>query len=65
MTVDIDDCLMERLMACHPGETKAKAIEAAVEDHVRRKSVDWLLSMSGKLEIEDVSAEMRAIDRRI
>jgi hypothetical protein len=56
---------MEALMARHPGESKTKAVETAIEEHVRRGAVDWLLSMRGKLDIEDVSAEMRAIDRRI
>lgn len=64
-TLDIDDHLMEALMARHPGVTKTKAVETAIEDHVRRGAVDWLLKMRGKLDIEDVSKEMRAIDRRI
>lgn len=52
-------------MARHPGASKTKAVETAIEDHVRRGAVDWLLRMRGKIEIEDVSREMRAIDRRI
>lgn len=64
-TLDIDDRLMEALMARHPGESKTKAVEAAIEEHVRRGAVDWLLENAGKIEIEDVSGEMRAIDRRI
>lgn len=52
-------------MARHPGKSKTKAVEAAVEDHLRRGAVDWLLEHAGKIEIEDVSREMRAIDRRI
>lgn len=64
-TLDLDDRLMEALMARHPGKSKTKAVEAAIEDHVRRKAVEWLLEMRGKLDIEDVSKEMRAIDRRI
>ncbi|MGC1851699.1 MAG: type II toxin-antitoxin system VapB family antitoxin [Solirubrobacterales bacterium] len=64
-TLDIDDHLMEALMARHPGMSKTKAVEAAIEDHVRRRAVDELLKMRGKLDIEDVSKEMRAIDRRI
>lgn len=56
---------MEALMARHPELTKTKAVEVAIEDHVRRGAVDWLLKMRGKLEIEDVSKEMRAIDRHI
>jgi hypothetical protein len=64
-TLDIDDRLMESLMARHPGKSKTKAVEAAIEEHVRRGAVDWLLENAGRIEIEDVSAEMRAIDRRI
>lgn len=64
-TLDIDDRLMESLMARHPGESKTKAVEAAIAEHVRRGAVDWLLENAGKIEIEDVSKEMRALDRRI
>lgn len=64
-TLDLDGDLMEALMARHPGVSKTKAVEAAIEDHVRRGAVDWLLENAGKIEIEDVSKEMRAIDRRI
>jgi hypothetical protein len=64
-TLDLDDRLMESLMARHPGTTKTKAVEVAIEEHLRRGAVDWLLDNAGKIEIEDVSAELRAIDRRI
>lgn len=64
-TLDIDDRLMESLLARHPGASKTKAVEAAIEEHVRRGAVDWLLKMRGNLDIEDVSKEMRAIDRRV
>jgi hypothetical protein len=56
---------MEALMTRHPGVSKTKAVEAAIEDHVRRGAAGRLLGMRGKLDIEDVSKEMRAIDRRI
>ena len=64
-TLDINDRLMERLMARHPGVSKTKAVEAAIDDHLSRGAVDWLLANAGKIEIEDVSGELRAIDRRI
>lgn len=56
---------MEALMTRHPGVSKTKAVEAAIRDHVQRGAADRLLGMRGKLDIEDVSKEMRAIDRRI
>lgn len=52
-------------MSRYPGRSKTKAVEAAIEDHIRRGAADRLLRMRGKLDIEDVSQEMRAIDRRI
>jgi len=64
-TLDLDDDLMEALIARHPEMTKTKAVETAIEDHVRRGAVDWLLANAGKIELEDVSKEMRAIDRHI
>lgn len=64
-TLDIDDRLMEALIARLPGLTKTKAVEIAIGEYVRRGAVDWLLENAGKLELEDVSAEMRAKDRRV
>lgn len=52
-------------MTRHPGETKTKAVEAAIESYVRRGAVDWFLAHAGEIEIEDVSSSMRAEDRRI
>lgn len=52
-------------MLRYPGKSKTKAVEAAIEDHVRRRASDQLLEMRGKLDIEDVSRELRAIDRRV
>jgi hypothetical protein len=64
-TLDIDDHLMESLMARYPGKSKTKAVEAAIAEHLRRGAVDWLLENAGRIEIDDVSKEMRALDRRI
>ena len=65
MTLDIDDRWMEALMARHPGVTKTRAVEIAIGEYVRRGAVDWLLENAGKLELEDVAAEMRARDRQV
>lgn len=52
-------------MMRHRDASKTRAVEIAIEDHLRRGAVDWLLENAGKIDIEDVSKEMRAIDRRI
>jgi hypothetical protein len=64
-TLDLDEHLMESLMARHPGESKTKAVEAAIADHVRRDAANRLLALRGKLDVEDVSTAMRAIDRKV
>jgi hypothetical protein len=56
---------MASLLARYPGKSKTKAVETAIEEHLRRGAVDWLLQNAGRIEIEDVSKEMRASDRRI
>jgi Arc/MetJ family transcription regulator len=64
-TLDLDEGLMEALMARHPQATKTKAVEAAIADHVHRDATERLLAMRGRLEIEDRSRELRAADRRL
>jgi hypothetical protein len=64
-TLDLDDRLMEALMNRYPGESKTKAVEAAIAEHLRRGAVDWLLENAGGIEIEDLSGGMRALDRRV
>jgi hypothetical protein len=63
-TLDLDDRLMESLLARHPGESKTKAVELAIAEHLRRGAVDWLLENAGSIEIDDLSQEMRSLDRR-
>lgn len=52
-------------MARYPGDTKTKAVQTAIEEHLRRGAVDWLLENAGSIEIEDASRQMRSRDRRI
>jgi hypothetical protein len=56
---------METLMARHPGDSKTKAVESAIADHLRRGAVDWLLENAGSIEIEDVSRQLRHLDRQV
>lgn len=51
------------LLARHPGASKTEAIERAIADHLRADAIRELCEMGGTVEIEDVSREMRTIDR--
>lgn len=62
-TLDLDDELMAALMRRRAGETKTRAVEHAIEAYLRRDAVAKLEELAGTIEIEDVSQELRRIDR--
>jgi hypothetical protein len=62
-TLDIDDGLMETLLARLPGRSKTHAVEHAISSFLSSDSVDRLKALAGTLEIEDVSTGLRALDR--
>ncbi|HLQ33136.1 MAG TPA: type II toxin-antitoxin system VapB family antitoxin [Chloroflexota bacterium] len=63
-TLDIEDWLLEALMQRYPGVTKTEAIERALESYLEADAVSRLIGLAGSFEIEDVSREVRAADRR-
>jgi hypothetical protein len=64
-TLDIDDRLMEVPDGTPPGDQQDEGCGGGDRGSPPARAVDWLLANAGKIEIEDVSKEMRAIDRRI
>ena len=58
-TLDLDDALMEALLARHPGASKREAVENALRAYLALDAVDRIRALRGKLEIEDLSAELR------
>jgi len=63
-TLDIDDSLLKSLLERHPGASKTEAIECALRSYLESGAVARLIDLAGKLDIEDVSAELRVADRR-
>ena len=51
-TINIKDELMGILMARTKARTKTKAIEMAIEEYIEKKSIEDLISLSGKIQIE-------------
>jgi Arc/MetJ family transcription regulator len=64
-TLDIDDRLMEALLVRHPGASKRDAVEAAIRFYMASDAADRIRALVGKIEIEDVSKDSRAQDRRV
>lgn len=62
-TLDLDDRIVEALQARYPDLTRTEAVERAVASHLQADATAGLLAIAGSLEIEDVSAQLRAVDR--
>lgn len=50
-TINIQDDLMNRLLAGTKAKTKTKAVEIAIKDYIDKKSIEDLLALSGKIDI--------------
>lgn len=51
-TINIQNDLMEALLASTQTRTKTKAIEIAIKEYVEKKSIEDLISLSGKITID-------------
>ena len=52
-TLELDDNLMEALMARSRGRSKTKAVEAAIADYLRRDAARGLRELRGRVVFED------------
>ena len=50
-TINVSDELMDSLMKYTGARTKTQAIETAVREFLKRKAVEDLIAMSGKIDI--------------
>jgi Arc/MetJ family transcription regulator len=51
-TVNIQDDLMEALLAQTKAKTKTKAIELSVREYIEKKSIENIVALSGKINID-------------
>ena len=63
-TLDIDEKLLESVVKLTGEKSKSKAVGKALEAYKRQKSIDALLAMAGKLEIDDMTEDQNAADLR-
>lgn len=50
---------MSALLARHPGASKREAVESALRAYLALDGVERIRALRGKLEIEDLSGELR------
>ena len=51
-TINIKDDLMEALLASTKAKTKTKAVELSIREYIEKKSIEKLISLSGKINID-------------
>jgi len=54
---------MTTLLARVPGRSKTEAVEHAISAFLATDAVDRLIALAGTLEIDDLSDELRRLDR--
>jgi Arc/MetJ family transcription regulator len=56
-TITLDGKLVEEVMKVTPAKTKTRAVTIALAEHVRRKKLERLRSMLGKVEMDEGALE--------
>jgi len=58
-TLELDDALMEALLARNPGTSKRQAVETAIRAYLAADAVERIRALRGRLAVEDLSEELR------
>jgi len=61
-TMNLDDKLIKELMAVTGARTKTEAIHLAISEFIRRKKLEGLKALSGKIRIADNWQEMGEVE---
>lgn len=61
-TLNIPDNLMSEVQKLSGEKSKTKAIVVAMEEFVRDKKIKKLLSLRGKIQIDDVTNELEELE---
>lgn len=61
-TMSLDDKLIKELMAVTGARTKTEAIHLAISEFIRRKKLEGLKALSGKIRIADNWQEMEEVE---
>jgi Arc/MetJ family transcription regulator len=51
-TINIKNDLMEALLAHTKAKTKTKAVELSIREYIEKKSIEDIISLSGKINID-------------
>lgn len=62
-TLNIDEKILAEVIEATGEKSKSKAVNMALKQFIRQKTIKNLLSMVGKLEIDDTSEEQAKVDK--
>ncbi len=62
-TVTIDNSKLELLMKETKSKSKASAVKIAIDEYLKRKKIEKIKSMKGKLEFSMTADEIRHCER--
>jgi len=63
-TLDLDEKLIEELLKATEAKTKTEAIHQAIAEMIRKKKIEKLKSLSGKIRFDLGWKEMKKIELR-
>jgi len=63
-TLEIRDDLMHSLLARHPGLSKRRAVERAIEAYLSHDAAAGTRALAGRVRVDDISGDLRRQDRR-
>jgi metal-responsive CopG/Arc/MetJ family transcriptional regulator len=63
-TLNLPDPLIEELTHWTDQKNRTDAIRKAIEEYIRKKKIESLLSLQGKLDLEDNWREMEEVEMR-
>lgn len=63
-TLDIDRELLDKVVEATGERSKTKAVNKALQEYVRRTSINEIREMAGKYAIDDTREEQREADQR-
>jgi Arc/MetJ family transcription regulator len=63
-TIDIDEELMKKVVKDTGEKSKSRAVNKVLEEYMRRRAIEDIRAMVGKIQIDDLREEQRAADRK-
>ena len=63
-TLDLSEDLIRELMDITDARTKTGALEEAIREFIRRKNIEKLRSLRGKIQLADNWRELREIENK-